>query len=111
MSRDLKNSLAIQTLDFRLQTFFVTLWRFEKPPQKSLPSSLFQREESFSRIRWKIPLFPPLEKGSGEKISLTRRPGVVALFHELGADIYPATGSLFYANISAVPKPDKGAPS
>jgi len=35
----------------------------KRPSQKSLPSSLFQREESFLGIRWKIPLFPPLEKG------------------------------------------------
>jgi hypothetical protein len=35
----------------------------KRPSQKSLPSSLFQREESVLGIRWKIPLFPPLEKG------------------------------------------------
>jgi hypothetical protein len=40
----------------------------KRPSQKSLPASLFQREESFLGIRWKIPFFPPLEKGSCEKI-------------------------------------------
>jgi hypothetical protein len=29
----------------------------KKPSQKSLPPSLFQREESFGGIRWRIPFF------------------------------------------------------
>jgi hypothetical protein len=38
------------------------------PSRKSLPSSLFQREESFWEIRCEIPLSPPfLEKGGCEK--------------------------------------------
>jgi hypothetical protein len=53
--------------------------KYQKPPllfpfsglkiffQKFLRSSLFQREDSFGAIRWKIQLFPPLAKGSGEK--------------------------------------------
>jgi hypothetical protein len=41
------------------QDFFV----LKRPSQKSLPSSLFQREESFWGNRWKILLFPPWEKG------------------------------------------------
>jgi hypothetical protein len=36
----------------------------KRPCQKSLPSSLFQREESFGRFDGELlPLFPPLEKG------------------------------------------------
>jgi hypothetical protein len=35
----------------------------KSPCQKSLPSSLFQREESFSGFDGEfLPLFPPLEK-------------------------------------------------
>jgi hypothetical protein len=42
----------------------VSLELFEISAQKSLPSSLFQREESFSaRFHGKIPLFPPLKRG------------------------------------------------
>jgi hypothetical protein len=41
----------------------------KRPCQKSLPSSLFQREESFLAFNGGfLPLFPPLEKGSCEKI-------------------------------------------
>jgi nitric oxide reductase large subunit len=40
----------------------------KKPSQKSLPPSLFQKEESFWGIRWKIPLFPLWKTGSCEKI-------------------------------------------
>jgi hypothetical protein len=41
----------------------------KRPCQKSLPSSLFQREESFGGFDGEfLPLFPPLEKGSCEKI-------------------------------------------
>ncbi len=41
--------------------------------QKSLPFSLFQREESFSTSGGGfLPLFPPLEKGSCEKIQIQR---------------------------------------
>jgi hypothetical protein len=47
---------------------FVTLWRLEKPCQKSLPPSLFQREESFLGLVVEfLRFFPPLEKGSWEK--------------------------------------------
>jgi hypothetical protein len=36
----------------------------KRPCQKSLPSSLFQREESFGGFDGEfLPLFPPLEKG------------------------------------------------
>jgi hypothetical protein len=36
----------------------------KRPYQKSLPSSLFQREESFGEFNEEfLPLFPPLEKG------------------------------------------------
>jgi hypothetical protein len=36
----------------------------KKPYQKSLPSSLFQKEESFGGFDGEFfPLFPPLEKG------------------------------------------------
>jgi len=36
----------------------------KRPCQKSLPSSLFQKEESFGGFdREFLPLFPPLEKG------------------------------------------------
>jgi hypothetical protein len=36
----------------------------ERPCQKSLPSSLFKREESFSGFNGEfLPLFPLLEKG------------------------------------------------
>jgi hypothetical protein len=36
----------------------------KKPCQKSLPSSLFQREERFSEVNEEfLPLFPPLKKG------------------------------------------------
>jgi hypothetical protein len=36
----------------------------KRPRQKSLPSSLFQREESFGEFDGEfLPLFPPLEKG------------------------------------------------
>jgi hypothetical protein len=39
----------------------------KRPCQKSLPSSLFQREESFSGFDGEfLPLFPPLEKGDEE---------------------------------------------
>jgi hypothetical protein len=34
----------------------------KRPSRKSLPSSLFQREESFWEIRWEVPFFSPLEK-------------------------------------------------
>jgi hypothetical protein len=41
----------------------------KRPCQKSLPSSLFQREESFGGFDGEfLPLFLPLEKGSCEKI-------------------------------------------
>jgi hypothetical protein len=41
----------------------------KRPCQKSLPSSLFQREESFAGFNGEfLPLFPPLEKGSCEII-------------------------------------------
>jgi hypothetical protein len=36
----------------------------KRPCQKSLPSPLFQREESFEEFYGEfLPLFPPLEKG------------------------------------------------
>jgi len=36
----------------------------KRPCQKSLPSSLFQREESFGGVDGEfLPLFPPLAKG------------------------------------------------
>jgi len=34
----------------------------ERPHPRSLPSSLFQREESLLRIQWPIALFPLLEE-------------------------------------------------
>jgi hypothetical protein len=41
-----------------------TLSALKRPCQKSLPSSLFQREESFPGFDGEfLPLFPPLEKG------------------------------------------------
>jgi hypothetical protein len=60
------NIWTAEGIKFRPSYHFSPL---KRPCQKSLPSSLFQREESFSAFKGGfLPLFLPLEKGSCEKI-------------------------------------------
>jgi hypothetical protein len=44
-----------------------TLNALKRLPEKSLPSSLFQREESFLEIRWKNPVPSLLRIGDEKK--------------------------------------------